>query len=112
MFYQLDQFGFRALWSPYLFLFILVIIGLFFFVTIKEDNIPIFKYKHFWVGVIFLFFWSITYTFWALSNVITENAVEYSLPISNLLLTVNMIAYSSLSIVFILNKKHILHNGN
>lgn len=38
MFYQLDQFGFRALWSPYFFLFVLFVVGLFFYVTIKKRH--------------------------------------------------------------------------
>lgn len=39
MFYQLDQFGFRALWSPYLFIFIVLVIGGFFYLAIKKRHL-------------------------------------------------------------------------
>ena len=39
MFYQLEQFGFRALWSPYLFIFIVLVIGGFFYLAIKKRHL-------------------------------------------------------------------------
>ena len=36
---QLEQFGFRALWSPYFLLFIVLIIGLFFYLAIKKRHL-------------------------------------------------------------------------
>jgi hypothetical protein len=84
----------------------------FFLTTIQEEKTAFFKNKHFWVSVIFLFFWSVTYSYWALSDAISVSVPEFRWAISETLLYVNMVAYGSLSIVFILNKKHILHNGN
>ena len=55
MFYQLEQFGFRALWSPYLFIFIVLVIGGFFYLAIKkrhlfEGNEPLTKNKQYYLS--------------------------------------------------------------
>lgn len=93
----------------------IVIIALslhFFYTTILQDKQLLFKNKHLWIGLIFLFFWSATYTYWALSEATTRYAKDYLHTIAEILLIVNIITYAALSLIFILNKKKVLHNGN
>lgn len=91
----------------------LLIIGMslqFFLEIVQKNSFFLFKNKHFWISVIFLFFWSASYTHWALSPIYL--AFDKSVR-SNIYLgiwSVNMICYGGLSIIFILNKKNILHN--
>ena len=93
--------------------FIVIAMTLHFFYTlILKDKVLLFRSKHFWIAVIFLFFWSMTYTYWALFGAIVTYANEYGPSFGALLRYANIITYAALSIVFILNKKQILHNGN
>lgn len=84
----------------------------FFYILLLKDNVLLFRSKHFWIAVIFLFFWSITYTYWALFGAIVTYANEYGPSFGALLRYANIITYAALSIIFILNKKQILHNGH
>lgn len=84
----------------------------FFYSIIQQDQQVLFRNKHVWIGMSLLLFWSITYSYWALSGGITEYAYEYMPVIARILRYVNIITYSSLSIIFLLNKKYILHNGD
>jgi hypothetical protein len=93
--------------------FIIIALTLeFFLISIRQDKPHLFRNKHLWIAMIFLFFWSMTFSYWALSGAIAQYAIEYSSLIARTLRYVNIITYGGLSIVFFLNKKHILYNGN
>lgn len=77
-----------------------------FYHLIRQDDILPFRSQHFWISLIFLLFWSITYTFWGLNNAFDEK-ILYLIPIlGSVLTTVNILTYSALAIIFFLTRKN------
>ncbi len=82
----------------------------YFLELIRKDYLTIMQSKGFWISLTFLFFWSITYTYWTLAKTISEKSPENFIGVFYIFGTVNIITYASLATIFILNKKNILHN--
>ncbi len=82
----------------------LVIMGLSLYTfqgILTNEKIDIYKYGHFWMIVIFIFFWSITYTWWALYTVLQEKERFLLLNVTQVLWAVNIITYSAIGFVLI-----------
>lgn len=66
---------------------------------LSDDKINIYRYGHFWIVVILIFFWSVTYTTWALYSVLRVKKL-FVLPIVTYLLwSVNIVTYSTIGFV-------------
>ncbi|MBL7717699.1 MAG: hypothetical protein JNL72_02595 [Flavipsychrobacter sp.] len=77
-----------------------------FYYLIRNDEIQAFRNQHFWISLVMLLFWSITYTFWGLSNAFDENVLHLIPTLGGLLATVNILTYSALAIIFFLTRKN------
>lgn len=81
---------------------------------LSDERINIYSYGHFWMIVIFIFFWSITYTWWALYTVLQEKERYVLSHISRVLWAVNIITYAAIGFVLIYfsgngSKKQLAH---
>lgn len=101
--------------SYFLFLEGFLIIGMclfaFFRLLLKHDELRLFKYAHFWLICIFLFFWCITYLSWGLYDIIGRNFSQYIPIISFCIWIVNIMTYSGIGLIFFLYPK-MQHSGN
>lgn len=68
---------------------------------LTDDTINIYKYGHFWTIVILIFFWSVTYTTWALYSVLQVKKLFLIPYISHILWSVNVITYAAIGFVLI-----------
>lgn len=95
--------------SYFLFLEGFLIIGMclfaFFRLLLKHDELKLYRYSHFWLISIFLFFWCITYLSWGLYNIIGKNFAEYIPIISFSIWLVNVITYGGIGCIFFLYSK-------
>lgn len=82
----------------------LVIMGLALYTfqrILTDDRIDILKYGHFWMVTVFIFFWSVTYTTWALYTVLQVKKLFIIPLISHVLWTVNIVTYSAIGFVLL-----------
>lgn len=82
----------------------LVIMGLSLYTfqgILTNEKIDIYRYGHFWMIVIFIFFWSITYTWWALYTVLQVNERVFLSNVTKVLWFVNIITYSAMGFVLL-----------
>lgn len=68
---------------------------------LTNESINIFQYGHFWMVVIFIFFWSVTYTTWALYSVLGVKKLFVIPYVSYTLWLVNIITYAAIGFVLI-----------
>ncbi|HYD22715.1 MAG TPA: hypothetical protein VEB40_14635 [Flavipsychrobacter sp.] len=68
---------------------------------LSDDKINIYRYGHFWMIVILIFFWSVTYTTWALHSVLKVKKLFVMPLVTHLLWTVNVITYSAIGFVLL-----------
>jgi hypothetical protein len=68
---------------------------------LSDDRIDIYRYGHFWTIVILIFFWSVTYTTWALYSVLQVKKLFLIPYISHILWAVNIITYSAMGFVLL-----------
>jgi len=93
----------------------LVIMGLALYTfqrILTDDKIDIYRYGHFWMVVIFIFFWSITYTWWALYTVLHEKERFVLSHITKVLWFVNIMTYAAMGFVLLYfsgNRKQLAH---
>ncbi len=78
----------------------------FFYSLLKTDKANILNYQHFWICLTFLLFWSITYTNWGLIHVFSSQMYKRPPILSLILISVNIVTYSSFAAIFILAKKN------
>ena len=78
----------------------------FFYSLLKTDKANTLNYQHFWVCLTFLLFWSITYTNWGLVHVFSSQMYKRPPILSLILISVNILTYSSFVVIFILTKKN------
>lgn len=79
---------------------------------LSNDNINIYHYGHFWIIVILIFFWSVTYTWWALYTVMQEKERHILSKTIKILWSVNVITYAAIGFVFLYfsrNQKQLTH---
>lgn len=79
---------------------------------LTDDNVDIYRYGHFWMIVIFIFFWSITYTWWALYTVLQVKKRLMLSHFTQVLWAVNIITYSAMGFVLLYfsgNRKQLAH---
>ncbi len=79
---------------------------------LSNDNIDIFRYKHFWIVVILIFFWSFTYTSLALYSVLRVKKLFVMPFVTYLLWSVNVITYAAIGFVLLYfsgNRKQLIH---
>lgn len=75
-----------------------------------DHNSDIVRNPHFWISSIFLFSSGMTYTHWAMYAIISVRLVEYSSIIINALLTLSILMYTGIGLVFLfVPKKQIAH---
>lgn len=92
----------------------LVIMGLALYTfqrILADERIDIYKYRHFWMIVILIFFWSVTYTTWALFSVLQVKKLFLMPYVSNVLWIVNVITYSAIGFVLLFFSDKHLANG-
>ncbi|MBS1689380.1 MAG: hypothetical protein JSS96_11690 [Bacteroidetes bacterium] len=77
----------------------------FFRLLLKDEELRIFRYHHFWFISIFLFFWCITYLSWGLYNILGTNFSQYIPIITVLIWIVNIITYGGIGSIFLLYPK-------
>lgn len=77
----------------------------FFRLLLKNDDLKLFKYHHFWFISIFLFFWCITYLSWGLYNILGTHFSRYIPIITILIWIVNIITYGGIGTIFLLYPK-------
>ncbi|CAG0993614.1 hypothetical protein ARNL5_03442 [Anaerolineae bacterium] len=93
----------------------IVIMGLALFTfqrILTDDKIDIYRYSHFWIVTILIFFWSITYTTWALFSVLQIKKLFLMSYVSKVLWAVNIITYSAIGFVLLYfsgNRKQLAH---
>ena len=68
---------------------------------LSNDSVDIFRYKHFWVIVVLIFFWSITYTAFALYSVLRVKKLFVMPFVTYLLWAVNIITYAAIGFVLL-----------
>lgn len=68
---------------------------------LSDERINIFRYGHFWMIVILIFFWSVTYTTWALYSVLGIRKLFVIPYVSYILWSVNIITYSAIGFVLL-----------
>lgn len=68
---------------------------------LNNDNIDIFRYHHFWFNIILVFFWSLTYTIWALYNALYTQQFAFTAYLSTIIKTINIITYAGFGVVFL-----------
>ena len=81
---------------------------------LSNDSVDIFRYKHFWVIVVLIFFWSITYTAFALYSVLRVKKLFVMPFVTYLLWAVNIITYAAIGFVLLYfsgngSKKQLAH---
>lgn len=95
--------------SYFLFLEGFLIIGMclfaFFRLLLKHEEMRLFRYPHFWLISIFLFFWCITYLSWGLYNILGTRFSQYIPIISFCIWLVNIITYGGIGSIFLLYPK-------
>lgn len=68
---------------------------------LTDETINIYKYGHFWTIVILIFFWSVTYTTWALYSVLQVKKLFLIPYISHVLWAINILTYSAMGFVLL-----------
>ena len=81
---------------------------------LANESINIFQYRHFWMIVILIFFWSVTYTTWALYSVLGVRKLFVIPYVSYTLWAVNIITYAAIGFVLLYfsgngSKKQLAH---
>lgn len=82
----------------------LVIMGLALYTfqrILTDERIDIYRYGHFWMIAILIFFWSVTYTTWALFSLLQIKKLFLMPYVSNVLWTVNIITYLAIGFVLL-----------
>jgi hypothetical protein len=77
----------------------------FFRLLVQYEEFRFTSFSHFWISVILLFFWSITFLNWGLYDYIGEEFNDKIWIINLSILIVNIITYLSFGLVFIFYKK-------
>lgn len=77
----------------------------FFRLLLKQEELRIFRYPHFWFISIILFYWCITYLSWGLYDVLGIEFSQYISIISLLIWLVNIITYGGIGTIFLLYPK-------
>jgi len=72
---------------------------------LKQEQLPLHKYHHFWFATILVFFWSVTFMNWSLYDFLAARHSNKMLIINISILIVNIITYTSISCVYILYPK-------
>ncbi len=68
---------------------------------LTNEKIDIYKYGHFWIIVILIFFWSVTYTIWALYSVVGLKKLFVMPIVTHLLWSVNIVTYLAIGFVLL-----------
>jgi hypothetical protein len=104
----------NSLNSYFLFLEGLSVIGMslfaFFRLLLKHDSLHLSKYHHFWFISILVFFWSITFLYWGLSDYVNQRfqSIAWKINFANLL--AGVVTYGGFGIVYLLYPK--MQKGN
>jgi hypothetical protein len=77
----------------------------FFRLLLKYDSLKLFKYHHFWVISILIFFWSITFLSWGLYDYIHQELKQTAFEIDTALVIISTLTYTCLGCVFLLYSK-------
>jgi hypothetical protein len=87
----------------------LMVIGMslfaFFRMLLKNDSLNLYKYHHFWLISILLFFWNITFFTWGLYNYINAELKQSVGKINTALMIIGTITYACFGCVFLLYPK-------
>ncbi len=87
----------------------LTIIGMslfaFFRFLLKQENLDLYKYPHFWFISILIFFWSITFLFWGLYDYVNQQFKAIATPFNFILPAAGIITYIAHGVVFLLYPK-------
>lgn len=75
-----------------------------------NDRLDIYKYEHFWFILILVFFWSMTYTVWALYAILELKKIFLIPIISLMILVVNIITYFGIGLVLLIFPKRALRS--
>lgn len=100
--------------NSYFFLFeALIVIGMslfaFFRMLLKNDSLNLYKYPHFWLTSILLFFWNVTFFSWGLYY-FTMEFRQVAWTINATLMIAGSVTYFSLGLVFLLYPKMKMSN--
>ncbi len=75
---------------------------------LKNDRVKnIFAYPHFWVAILWLLMWSITFFFWAFVRVLYSERWPYIDTAMHIQAIVNIVAYAGIAAVLILYPKNL-----
>jgi hypothetical protein len=77
----------------------------FFRLLLKQEELKIFKYHHFWFISIILFYWCITYLSWGLYDILGTEYGQYIAIISLMIWSVNILTYAGIGAIFLLYPK-------
>ena len=77
----------------------------FFRLLLKNDQLLLYKYPHFWFTTILIFCWSVTFITWALYNYLFLKHDKFYNVISYSIRIVGILFYACISCVFILYPK-------
>lgn len=77
----------------------------FFRMLMREDDLKLHQYTHFWFAAILAFFWSVTFLNWGLSDYLYHYYPSVSLMVNKIILFLNMALYVMIGCVFILYPK-------
>jgi hypothetical protein len=85
----------------------IIAMGLFSFFRqlLKNDQLQLHKFPHFWFTTILVFTWSFTFMFWSLYNYFSFKHDSFSSMIENSIHAVGILFYCSISCVFIFYPK-------
>lgn len=71
------------------------------------EQLDLFYYPHFWLSIIFLFFWSVTFMIWGLNNIMLVKFAKFWDHIWIFLWSINVVTYLGIAFVFVFyNKMH------
>ena len=100
--------------SYFLFFEGLLVIGMslfaFFRLLLKFDSLHLYRYHHFWLICILVFFWSITFLNWGLYDYFNLRLRHSVWKINFALMTVGVVTYGGIGVVFLLYPK--MHTPN
>lgn len=77
---------------------------------LANERLDIYKHEHFWFILLLVFFWSMTYTVWALYAILGMKKIFLMHIISVMILVVNIITYFGIGLVLLIFPKRALRS--
>lgn len=74
----------------------------FYRILLGDDGLRLISYSHFWFTAILFFFWSVSFLYWGLRDLIIKELPEYLYLIGSVVFSINILCYSAMISVFLI----------